>query len=443
MTMPTETSYGTWWDPADPDNKVAGQLTWEHLKSPELSLLDPPMRMWAGRDLAAGEAMGIGDQFVPMLHGMLADRGGVTLLSCQFGGMKLGRTSTHRLRVGRVLTGVWLDEPDEAFARRVDAEFPALAGLLGEYPVRPVKWPRGGSGQLRVKVDDRRLSWRAGDVEASWLYKWSSSVGTTDANFRMIPTVELTSSSPRSLGYWFDEWLIPINQLLTAATGAKSNPAVVRVWMKKNLTKTERPTLAIPVWSRGVGEHDYEFDRHRVLMRAGAIDLNPGGLPDVLRRMVSLGLEQEVFLDLLTSTINYSDRPVRNRYLDLTSGLEAYHTQRHGIAALSPEAFKAQRKEAIDALSVAGVEATARKFIKRWMPTKPGRSLEERLRVLAKEVGLLDGWTVDPGRMAGLRNDVAHGNTGLDHAALDTAYEQAFDLARRLVLHELAIVEPT
>ena len=259
----------------------------------------------------------------------------------------------------------------------------------------------------------------------------------------MIPTVELTSSSPRALGYWFDEWLIPINHLLTAATCAKSNPAEIRVWMKKNLTKAERSTHAIPVWSRGVGEHNFEFDRHRVLMRATAIDLNPGGLPDVLQRMMALGVEQEVFLDLLTSTINYSDRPLRNRYLDLTSGLEAYHTRRHGVAALSAEEFKTQRKEAIDALSAAGVQATARKFIKRWMPTESGRSLEERLRVLAEEVGLLDGWTVDPGRMAGLRNDLAYGNTGLDHAALDTAYEQSFDLARRLVLHELAILEAT
>src|SRR5687768_10545431 len=100
--MTSESSYGMWWDPSDPANRVAGQLTWEPLRTPILSLLEPPMRMWAGADLVPGAAVAIGDQFVPMLHGTLADKGGVTLLACRFGGMSFGMTSTHRLRIGQV-----------------------------------------------------------------------------------------------------------------------------------------------------------------------------------------------------------------------------------------------------------------------------------------------------------------------------------------------------
>ena len=56
------------------------------------------------------------------LHGLLADKGAVTLLDCHFGGMSFGTTSTIRLVVSRVLSGVWLDAPDEAFARRVEVD---------------------------------------------------------------------------------------------------------------------------------------------------------------------------------------------------------------------------------------------------------------------------------------------------------------------------------
>ena len=41
--------------------------------------------------------------------------------------------------------------------------------------------------------------------------------------------------------------------------------------------------------------------------------------------------------------------------------------------------------------------------------------------------------------MGALRNDVAHGNTGLDYAALDSAFRASVRLSRRLVLHELGI----
>lgn len=437
--MTTESSYGMWWDPADPDNKVAGHLTWEPLRTPILSLLDPPLRMWAGVDLAEGEAIGIGEHFVPMLHGILADQGGVTLLACHFGGMSTGKTLTHRLRVGHVLTGVWLNEPAEAFLRRVEVELPALEALLGAYPVRPTRNLTTRSRQVSLTLDSRTHHWKEGTTEIAWEYQWSTSVGRTMTRIAMAPTAVLSSSTPKSLGFWLDEWVVPMNQLMTVVTGAKSNPRSVRVWMKKNLRPVERQATGIPLWMQGVGDHEYEYQQHRVLMRADAIDLNPNGLPDVIRRTRRLSAEQDVFLSLLSGVINYSDRPMRNRYLDLTSGLEAYHSQVHGVGPMSLDVFKTKRNEAIEAISAAGLDVTNRRFIKRWLLTRPSHSLETRIGQLAKDVGVLKSWTLDAQRMGALRNDVAHGNTGVDPEDLRTAYDQAFDLARRLVLHELGL----
>lgn len=438
-----ESSFGMWWDPTEPDNKVAGQLTWEPLKAPVLSLLDPPLRMWAGADLAAGVARSLGGETVPMIHGTLANRGEVTLLGCHWGGMKLQpKTATYRLRVSQALPGIWLDEPDEAFIRRVEVELPALAALLGEFPIRADKLATGRGRKVQLALDHRTHSWKSGEVEAMWRYNWTTTIGRTSSTVTMRPTVDLTSSRPKPLDYWVEQWLVPMNLLLTTVTGTRSNPAQINVWKRKHLTRDVRATLRIPVWAQGVGQHDHASKRQRLLLRADAIDRNPGGLHSVLERVRDLGREQEVFLDLLIATINYSDRPVRNLYLDLTSALEAFHSQRYGLSSMSVDTFKQQRKDAIDAIADSGVANAHRKFVKRWLPGRPSRSLEVRLQRLARDVGVLESWTISPLEMASLRNDVAHGNTGLDYRALDAAHEQAFDLSRRLVLHELGIHEP-
>ena len=172
----------------------------------------------------------------------------------------------------------------------------------------------------------------------------------------------------------------------------------------------------IAVWTQGVGEHEYEYEQRRVLMTAGEIDLNPKGLPDVIRQTRRLATDHDVFLTLLSGVITYSDRPLRNRYLDLISGLEAYDAQLHGVGPMALDTFKAKRKAAIDAIASAGLDSADRQFIKRWLQSRSSYSLEDRLRRLAEKVGVLPGWTVSAQRMGNLRNDVAHGNTGADPA---------------------------
>jgi hypothetical protein len=435
-----ESGYGMWWDPTDPENTVAGLLSWESLRSPTLSLLDAPARMWAGTDLASGQGVDFGEQPVPMLHGKLADKGIVTLLDCRFFGMSLGRTSTHRLRIGKVLTGTLLHARDEAFVRRMEVELPALEALLGAYPVHPVRYPTTQSRQIRLTLDHRQQSWKEGTTEITWEYQCSTSVRPTSTRVEMTPTLVLTNSAPKSLDYWIDEWVGPTNQLMTVATGAKSNPRSVTVWVKKNLTPAERHTTGISLWAQGVGEHEYQYRRDEVLLRAPQIDLNPKGLPDVIRQTRRLSADHDVFLSLLAGVINYSDRPMRNRYLDLTSGLEAYHSQVHGVGPISVDTFKAKRKAAIDAVASARLDLADRRFIQRWLLSRPSYSLEDRLRRLATDVGVLKRWTIDAQQMSALRNDVAHGKTAVDLQLLRGAYDQARDLARRVVLRELGIV---
>lgn len=437
--MKNETAYGTWWHPNHSDHEVTGTLTWHPLRVPELSVMDPPLHLWAGDDGSRFEGVPLGGSAsIAILHGLLADEGEITLLGCTYGGMALGKTHTYRFRAWQALKGIWLDHPEEPFARRIEAELPALALLLGQYPVRPAALPKGRSRKVTLDLEQRQLSWRADGCEVSWQYNPRTSVRDTSTRVSMTPTVTLTSPRPRSIGYWAGDWLYPINRLVEVATGRKSNPRMISAWPKKHLSPAEKHTTRVAIWSKGVGAHDFQHDENDVLISAADIARDPARLPDVVRHVRRLASEQEVFLDLLSDTITHQDRPIRNRYLDLVSGLEAFHTQIHGLGSISPDDFKRQRATAI--AEIASIDPAARRFIKRWLPGKPHRSLEYRLRALRETVGTLDGWNVSAEQMARIRNNVAHGNSETDEGLLKTAYDQAFDLARRLVLHELGLL---
>lgn len=92
--------------------------------------------MWLGTRPAHGQAISLTQIRVPMLHGQLADHGIVTLVDLAFSGMSVSATSEHRLAAGHALIGIWLDDPDEAYFRRVEITLPSLEAMLGPYPAQ-------------------------------------------------------------------------------------------------------------------------------------------------------------------------------------------------------------------------------------------------------------------------------------------------------------------
>lgn len=435
----TESAYGLWWDPRSPDVRVAGRITWEALRSPELTLLDAPPNMWAGPNAELGGPLSLSDIDIPILHGNLADKGAVTLLHCRFGGLKLNRTSTNTLRVGTSLVGLLLDSPSEPYFRRLEAQMPALEGLLGSYPILP-DWPRSERARgVRIKLDDRKTVWNDGQTEIEWRYHFLGTQKSTSAEMRMIPTLTLSSASPRSIGDWLAEWLIPLNSFVQLASGTKANPKLVTAWHKRYPHRTERSTAGFDISLAGVGDHDYRFEPHRVLATTSSIGPTSNALHQVVRNYNTLATSQSVFLGLLSGLVTLEDRPLRNRYLDLISALEAYHTQKYGLARVSMDDFKTRRKEALAACRAAGIPGPELRFLKRWLPTRPSESLESRLSRLKSDVRAEQDWDVSAEEMQSLRNDIAHGNANQNSRLLMNAYEQGFDLARHLFLKDLGL----
>lgn len=442
----TRSSYGLWWAPDDPNSKVAGQLTWGDLRSPRLSLLEATNQMWVGpgqaAQLAAGHGAAPGTELVPVLHGRLADHGIVTLLASRFAGINIGSTQTQTLQASEALVGAWLDDPEEKFLRRIEIDMPALEAVIGIFPITHVKDPSGRAARIDYRLDHRRITWKRDGVEVIWEYKWSSHIGRTSADISMTPTMTLASGRPRSLTFWVNEWIVPLNRLMQIATGSSSRLRAVTGWEQKKPTPQQRAGSSVEIWMRGVGDHDPGHDPHDVFMPAGAIALNPGGIHDVVHEVLRLSLEQEAFLGLLSDVIVFQDRPLRNRYLDIVGALEAFHTQIKGRGPVPSDEFKAERKDTIASLRSAEADAAAVRFVKRWLPSESHYALDRRLNDLGKLVGVADSWSIDALAMARLRNKVAHGDTEVADHNLQAAYEQAFTLARFLVFRELGMVNP-
>lgn len=429
--------HGTWWHPSEPNMHVAGRFT-TGLAGPSLELLDPPPLLWVGQNIPSGQAIPLGTSVVPMLHGYVADIGPVTLLDSRWAGLSVGRTSGQRLIAAASVAGVHLTARDQPFLRRIEVVFPTLADLLGRGVGLTSKGFRmpSGSGKFSMQIDQQRQTWRSADVEVIWEYEPTGSIGPQSGSITVVPRAVMASRNSRSLFEWLDSWVVPMNTVIQILAGRRSNPESITGWKVKNMSIARRSTEELHISMRGVGKREVT-NRGQVLLSARQINTNPGGLPAVLQRAQVLSQQHGGFLELLMGSMNLPDRPLRNRYLDLTSALEAYHSRSVGIGPIDDQKFDTERK-ALLADAKAALTSAQAKFLRAWLPRRSTYSLENRLQYLAKMVGV-GGWTISAQRMGQLRNDVAHGNPGIQMDELDTAYQQAFDLARRVVGHELVM----
>jgi hypothetical protein len=428
------TGYGMWWHPASSDTRFAGQLTWAPGSNPTLALLDPPPAVWSEGE--PGNAISIDELRVPLLHGQLAGHGPVSLLGCHFGGMSIGRTYTHTFRVAEVLVGVLLDAPEETWFRRVKVTLPTLSSVLGPGSIRMAT---SRLGTATVSARRRQHVWKADDVTVEWRYQ--PSLRGRQEQMAVVTAAEMhpTSPRPQSVQFWARRWVNPIVQLLDVLTGTRSNASSVTLWNKKHMTNLEMLSTGIELHAAAVGEFDRPTSATLPIARVADVERNPGGLPDVVARFIDLQPRQEVFLELLSSSIRDAERPLRNRYLDLTAALEAFDSQSTGVGPITLDRFKEDRRGVLRRLSTGDVPSEDRRFINKWLASMPSYPLEQRLRRLRGSVTIDADWTIGDHRMAAIRNQLAHGITGFASDELREATDQALSLARRLVLRELGI----
>lgn len=423
----TETLFGAWWSPDRPDQQWSGKLTWEPPHAPELELLDAPFHT------------GFGHEVVPMLLGRVDRVGGITLLGCRPWGARYGAGSTGSYRINHVLTGLHLDDPTERFVRRIELEIPALALVLGDRPVVLGRRPTSRTRTMQVKVQRRRLVWKDDEVEIEFQYIWNVRHGELGVEITMSPQVYLSSRVSQSFDWWFTQWLIPLSQLIQVVSGELFRAKSVGLWMKKGISRMERTTERVHVWQSGTDpEATVDFrasERRQIPPLVTFTQLAGVPLLEVLRNGRWDSDQREVFYGLMASAMVYWDRPLRNRYLDAITALEAHDYAEHGEGPIERVSFKERRAAAMSSVT----DRTAKQFLNTWTPRRSGYPLEQRLE--RTRVALRLDWKLNAATMAKLRNDIAHGNAHPDTQTLEACFEQALNATRLLALDDVGAYE--
>jgi hypothetical protein len=111
---------------------------------------------------------------------------------------------------------------------------------LGLIPSRVDGRPSTRSKTLRLRVEARHHRWLSDGIGVELKYVWMTRSTTFGIDVQMKPQVVLTSPTLRSFGWWFDEWLVPLSNLVHIASAVPFRPRSVRIWSKKHISRLER-----------------------------------------------------------------------------------------------------------------------------------------------------------------------------------------------------------
>lgn len=439
---------GSWWLPDHEETKVAGTLLIEDQRHPHLRILGmrPEFSMLTDHE----PTVPLSEIEIPAIHGEAVGVGAVSLLNCRDGGFhhRSAGGNSREFRIGLATLGhVWLDNDVDPWFRRIEVTVPALHWFFGDRVVSGYAnsgWKLFGRNYAKVSLDSRTFRWKdsseRNSINTAWSMVPNGRLGRTGATVWLTPTVTFTSTQPKSLAFWLDDWIIPTLELISIATGEQVHAETVAGWPKvapssgpeRDATKTEIVTRLSN--SKASDESTAESS----IVTAAQIEGQ--GMERLLAEVHRVKADHLVFTGLLTSFGSGSQRPKRNAYLDLTSGLEAYFAVAYPVTE-EARAKHRQRRDAI--IELVGADANAgddlRKFAKTALRKTPDQSLESKLTRLLRKTKMVEGKAPIASTMAETRNRIAHGKP-VESRTLDECLETAEQLSRLIFLDEVGLL---
>ena len=423
---------GMWWTPDAPGPQFAGTLTIAERGRPSLAAIDPPHPGIPRPNVVT-----------PVLHGLVDGIGAVSLLNCVWAGLQLSGTHTVTIQVGAVVTGVYLDSDDDPAWRRVEVSSPSMGALLGAAG-QPVRRPSRRARRIIVSIDPHERTWSSSDtgVTATFGFRPSWTEQPLGTSVKMMPTITLRHPRPQSTDFWLSGWVEPLNKVLEIACGVQVNPNDMSLWPQTNARGIKREQTRCHAYLQGVGGSS-EPRKTPPMFLISDLKSDDEQIAMIVNGATTLTNRQAVFTSLITDALRYDERPLVNRFLDVVSGLEAFHSVTHGRGPIAPDVFRQQRKDVLARVRASAISPADVKFIRDTISPISLYTLSSRLKALGQAAGVdTKTWTVSRDRVANLRNAIAHGSPSSVSKELETANEQVVDLARRLALSEIGIVLP-
>ena len=169
------------------------------------------------------------------------------------------------------------------------------------------------------------------------------------------------------------------------------------------------------------------------------VDWHEQDLFAVLEDVKRLNTEFPLLLSMTLGANTHLRRPLRNRYLDLMSALESYHSIVFGVGETTLEEHKLLKSTVLAKVSASeALDSSERKFLKRNLNGRPAKALFRRLKDLYDLIETPAHKRLAVEALANLRNDIAHGEEP-DARYLRLACDEAEDMARRVILKEINV----
>ena len=300
---------------------------------------------------------------------------------------------------------------------RLHVQATGFTQFFGTRPLKHVIAPGLLQGRSPEEVtvgfeEEPDLEWELAGIKTS--SRWSTSIRGGDAfHFEITssPWIEIAGAESAPWDTWLHQWLRPLVDLVSLATGDGQHPTMVEVSRAGGDDDDERrPTARI--FGSGVTQAPFtvRFAHHRPALFTLA--RLPYSLNELVRRWLDLRKHITGFVDAYLPIVRGVRQTPAAQLLLLAAAAEAVHVARHSEGPTSTEEHQARRQEALMRLDgVASDEDLV--FLKRHLSRRDRYSLEQRLADLVSDCPAelqqsldLDGLGQ---RVAQLRNDLAHG----------------------------------
>lgn len=378
---------GLWWLPSNPEEKIAGILSFTGEARPTLRLI--------GAFTHAEEySPGAYEITVPERHALihgLCERHEITLVD--YSQSKLSRSSARQwrqsLQARQLLVGIWLDQTEEECFDRITIGVDNLLGWSGltgfrnedeDYAHIRCRWDQPQSlvaqiGQASVRISISR--WEVG--KKTWADRTEQSLQESASFIVDVP-------EPQSADILIREWVKPLQDLLTLATGEACGVHEITLRLRQqgghdnNTVMTQRPTKVQvylqPVYRSRPDESAMSSERMLFTLR----DMR---FSDVLPAWLAVSRQLSPAPEMIFG-LRYINRAyAENRLITAVAAAEALHRR------LLPDKTYVSDEEEFDQICTAALDAISEEhheWLKARLWNEP--TLKQRLMQLVERLGL-------------------------------------------------------
>jgi ApeA N-terminal domain 1 len=301
-------------------------------------------------------------------------------------------------------------------------------------------------------IDATDLSGLTFDVEnASVRFGYEVTANEFSCNAR--PWLQVTTARALTMDEWVDEWIVPLNDLVTFATGSSSEVTyVVRIESEDHAGHTHESELMIFGLNQTADLDSLLTDRHDRLSGAW---LTAERFDELWPRWSQTRRDLDVTLDLYLETVRRrSALTPRHRFLNLVQAAESLHRRKHRETKRPPMEYKALVAEAKKALKSAQVDKPVLNFLKEHFVPGVGNGVRLAERIDELRDRLHEHHQPQAVRPASLtihqkaswgeivaraRNDVSHGSSKIESRWLVRTSDSIATIIENEILDSLGI----